>query len=213
MAAPPALVAANNSDYIALQQTPVRRVHLLRFQAMIHFRILGQADAAEIEHHLLRLNADDRYSRFHGPAGDEHVRRYVARLPWSTHSAIGAFEQGRLVGLGEIAYDKPFLPNVAELAVSVDRTMRGRGVGRELIERTVRAAAWRGADRCKLHFLQTNPSIPRIVRRLKGVVNYTEGEAVIKSERASLSLLWLDRLTEAQGSVASVLAPLWSRAA
>ena len=180
---------------------------------MIHFRTLGQADAAEIEHHLLRLNAEDRYSRFHGRAGDEHVRRYVAGLPWSTHSAIGAFEHGALVGIGEIAYDKPFLPKVAEIAVSVDRSLRTRGVGRELIERAVRAAAWRGATHCTLHFLQTNPSIPRIVRRLAGTVDFAEGEAMIKTDRANLSRLWLDRLSEAQGSVATVLAPLWIKAA
>jgi len=180
---------------------------------MIHFRTLGQADAAEIEQHLLRLKADDRYSRFHGRAGDEHIRSYVAGLPWSTHSAIGAFESGRLVGIAEIAYDKPFLPKVAEIAVSVDRALRTRGVGRELIERAVRAAAWRGASHCTLHFMHTNPSIPRIVRRLGGTVDFAEGEAVIKTERASLSSLWLDRLTEAQGSVATVLAPLWTKAA
>lgn len=180
---------------------------------MIHFRILGQADAADIEQHLLRLNAEDRYSRFHGPASDEHVRRYVARLPWSTHSAIGAFEQGQLVGIAEIAYDKPFLPKVAEVAVSVDRSLRTRGVGRELIERAVRAATWRGADQCTLHFLQTNPSIPRIVRRLKGTVDFAEGEALIKTDRASLRHLWLDRLTEAQGSVATMFGPFWTRAA
>jgi len=180
---------------------------------MIHFRTLGQADAGEIERHLLRLNAEDRYSRFHGRAGDEHVRRYVSSLPWATHSAIGAFEQGQLVGIGEIAYDKPFLPKVAEIAVSVDRTLRTRGVGRELIERAVRAAAWRGADQCTLHFLHTNPSIPRIVRRLGGSVDFAEGEAMIKSGRADLSALWLDRLSEARGSVAAMFGPLWTRAA
>jgi GNAT superfamily N-acetyltransferase len=179
---------------------------------MIHFRTLGQADAADIEQHLLRLNAEDRYSRFHGRADDEHVRRYVARLPWSTHSAIGAFENGRLVGIGEIAYDKPFVPEVAEIAVSVDRSLRGAGLGRELIERAVRAAGWRGARRCTLHFLHTNASIPRIVRRLAGTVDYAEGEAVIPARRPSLSRLWLDRLGEAQASVATVLAPLWKAA-
>ncbi len=180
---------------------------------MIHFRTLGQADAGEIERHLLRLNAEDRYSRFHGRAGDEHVQRYVARLPWPSHSAIGAFEQGRLVGIGEIAYDKPFLPKVAEIAVSVDRSLRTRGVGRELIERAVRAAAWRGAGQCTLHFLQTNPAIPRIVRRLGGTVDFAEGEAMVKTKRTSFSRLWLDRISEAQGSVATVLAPLWSKVA
>ena len=179
---------------------------------MIHYRTLGQADAGEIERHLLRLNADDRYSRFHGRAGDDHVRRYVAQLPWSTHSAIGAFENGHLVGIGEIAYDKPFVPEVAEIAVSVDRVLRGRGVGRELIERAVRAAGWRGASQCTLHFLHTNASIPRIARRLAGTVDFAEGEAIITAERPSLRL-WLDKLGEAQASVASVLAPLWTKAA
>jgi len=180
---------------------------------MIHFRTLGQADAAEIESHLLRLNAEDRYSRFHGRTGDDHIRRYVAHMPWSTHSAIGAVENGQLVGIGEIAYDKPFLPTVAEIAVSVDRSLRGRGVGRELIERAVRAAAWRGAGQCTLHFLHTNHSIPRIVRRLSGTVDFAEGQAVITARTPSLSRLWLDRLSEAQASVATVLAPLWRMAA
>jgi GNAT superfamily N-acetyltransferase len=213
MAAPPTLAAANSTAYIALQQTPVGGRILSRFRAMIHFRTLGQADAAAIEQHLLRLQPEDRYSRFHGPASDEHVRGYVGRLSWSAHAAIGAFERGHLVGIGEIAYDKPFLPTAAEIAVSVDGGLRGRGVGRELIERAVRAAAWRGAESCKLHFLQTNSSIPRIARRLKGSVNFAEGEAIIKAGRTSLRHLWLDRLTEAQGSVASMLAPLWGRAA
>ena len=211
MAGSRTLAVAHNSDYIAVQHEPFG--HVFTVGAMIHFRTLGQADAGEIEQHLLRLNAEDRYSRFHGRAGDEHVARYVARLPWSTHSAIGAFEHGRLVGIGEIAYDQPFLPKVAEVAVSVDRTLRTRGVGRELIERAVRAAAWRGATQCTLHFLHTNPSIPRIVRRLGGSVDFAEGEAVIKSGRANLSALWLDRLTEAQGSVATVFGPLWTHAA
>jgi GNAT superfamily N-acetyltransferase len=182
-------------------------------RAMIHFRTLGQADAGEIEQHLLRLNVEDRYSRFHGRAGDEHVRRYVARLPWSTHSAIGAFEQGRLIGIGEIAYDKIFLPKVAEIAVSVDRALRARGVGRELIERAVRAAAWRGATQCTLHFLHANASIPRIARRLGGTVDFVAGEAVVRTVRSNLSRLWLDRLTEAQGAAATMFAPLWTRAA
>jgi GNAT superfamily N-acetyltransferase len=185
---------------------------LYGYRDMIHFRTLGQADAPDIEQHLLRLNAEDRYSRFHGRAGDEHVRRYVTNLPWSTHSAIGAFEGGRLVGIAEIAYDKPFVPAVAEIAVSVDRSQRGAGLGRELIERAVRAAGWRGAGQCTLHFLHTNPSIPRIVRRLSGTVDFAEGEAVITARRPSLSRLWLDKLDEAQASVATVLAPLWKAA-
>ena len=36
---------------------------------------------------------------------------------------------------------------------------------------------------------------------------------MIKTDRANLSRLWLDRLSEAQGSVATVLAPLWTHAA
>ena len=179
---------------------------------MIHFRTLGQADATDIEQHLLRLNAEDRYSRFHGRAGDEHVRRYVQNLPWATHAAIGAFKDAKLVGIGEIAYDKPFLPDVAEIAVSVDRRLRSAGLGRELIERAVRAAGWRGATKCTLHFLHTNPSIPRIVRRLSGTVDFAEGEAMIPARRPSLARLWLDKVGEAHASVATVLAPLWKAA-
>jgi GNAT superfamily N-acetyltransferase len=180
---------------------------------MLVYHALGVTDATRIEAHLRGLDADDRYSRFHSPSSDRAIAAYVAGIDWLSHSAIGCFEDGALVGLVEIHYDKPFAPKSAEVAVSVERHHRGRGIGMALVARAVRAAGKRGVPSVTLHFLPRNAYIPRIVHRLGGRIDLIESEAHIDAPSISLYRIWLDGVRDAQASVASVILPLLTQAA
>jgi GNAT superfamily N-acetyltransferase len=115
-------------------------------------RELFEEDVQLLLAFFLRLPATDRYRRFGRPMTDESISAYVARLAWTDSVFLGAFDpSAELIGLLELADVR----NGAEIAIVVDPSVRGKGLGKALMDRALLKAKVRGAERvvllCQIH--------------------------------------------------------------
>jgi RimJ/RimL family protein N-acetyltransferase len=134
-------------------------------------RQLCARDSQAIEAHLLNLNPADRRLRFFNMASDDQIRAYVKNIDWHCSLLLGAVFGDVIIGLSEAFFDRVVPTRHAEIAVSVDLALRGRGLGCFLVRHVIARAALRGARRTSLCFLRENQPIQRIIRRLGGTLD------------------------------------------
>jgi GNAT superfamily N-acetyltransferase len=134
-------------------------------------RRLHRHDAPAIAAHLLGLNADDRRLRFFRESTDAQILAYVRDIDWNRSLLLGAVRADRLVGIVEALFDRAGPPKHAEIAVSVDLALRGRGLGHHLVARAVEQVELLGARDTSFAFLRENRPIQRIVRALGGMLD------------------------------------------
>lgn len=133
-------------------------------------RRLHRRDAPAVEAHLKSLGPSGRRLRFFREASDGQIVDYVKRLSWSRSVLVGAILDDRLIGLAEAVFDREELPRRAEIAVSVERAYRRRGLGRHLVSQVVDHAELLGAPQPHLVFLQENGPLRQIVHALGGLI-------------------------------------------
>jgi GNAT superfamily N-acetyltransferase len=134
-------------------------------------RRLHRHDAAAMEAHLLNLNTHDRRLRFFREATDRQIRAYVQDIDWDHALLLGAICSDRVVGMAEALFGRAGPPRRAEIAVSVDTDLRGRGLGGFLVGHAVDRARLLGVRQTDFAFLRDNRSIQRIIRTLGGRVD------------------------------------------
>ena len=137
-------------------------------------RRLRRHDAARIEEHFLALEREDRRLRFCREIADAQIRGYVQAIDWDQSFILGAVQQDRLIGVAEALFDRPLTPRHAEIAVTVSRQLRGRGLGRHLVDLMIDHVSAVGVTQTSLYFLRENCLIQRIVRSLGGIFDADE---------------------------------------
>ena len=100
----------------------------------VAIRVIRADDAARLERLFYRLSPESVYRRFFTlyttpPAG---AIAKLTDLDHDTHDAMVAVAGDEIVGVGRYAAD-PRRPGVAEVAVVVDDTWQGHGLGRRLL--------------------------------------------------------------------------------
>lgn len=151
-------------------------------------RRLYQQDAQAIEAHLLGLDNHDRRLRFFREATDLQIRAYVRDIQWDCSLLLGAIHGDRIVGMAEALFDRAIPSRHAEIAVSVDADLRGRGLGGFLVAHAVDRAGLLGVRQTSLAFLRENRPIQRIVRALGGCVDMEDLVGIIPVGAASADL-------------------------
>jgi GNAT superfamily N-acetyltransferase len=142
-------------------------------------RALYAHESHMIGDHLLRLDDIDRWLRFCYTASDAQIRDYVSRIDWGRSLIIGAVRDEHLLGIAEVLFDRAASPRHAEIAVSVDRTARGHGLGRHLIDVAVDHASVRGVAGISLCFMRQNCAIQQIIRSLGGCIDMMDMTATL----------------------------------
>lgn len=84
---------------------------------------------------------------------------------------LGAVQADRVVAMAEALFDRSESPRHAEIAVTVDRHLRRRGLGSHLVAQAVERAGALGIRRTNLSFLRENRPIRHIIRALGGQVD------------------------------------------
>ena len=164
-----------------------------RDRAGIVVRRLGRGERDRLPGHFLRLDAEDRRLRFGGHAGDERVRAYCARPDWSRSVVLGCLVAGELRAVGELKPIGGAWPRAAEVAVSVEAPLRGRGLGTELCRRLVVRARNRLVARLYMLCLADNRAVQRMAGRLGGALTFYPGEV-----EARLAPPWPDPLSASE---------------
>jgi GNAT superfamily N-acetyltransferase len=143
-------------------------------------RRLHPGDSAEILAHLLRLDSNDRRLRFFHQVTDAQVRSHFGDLDWRRSLIFGAISADRVAGVAEAFLDHPITPHHAEIAVSVDASYRGRGLGQCLVSHMIDWLTMLRARQAGFVFLLENRPIQRIIRELGGIVDMENLYGVIR---------------------------------
>ena len=150
--------------------------------------------------HLLALPEPDRYLRFGYLASDAQVRTYVEHLDFKRDEVFGIFNRRlELVAMAHLAYGTDpetgaarssgnRQHGVAEFGVSVNASLRGRGVGARLFEHAVLHARNRGVHSLVVHTLSENAPMIKLARRAGAVTERSGGDvdASLKTARDTL---------------------------
>jgi acyl-CoA synthetase (NDP forming)/GNAT superfamily N-acetyltransferase len=108
------------------------------------------------------MSPDNMYLRFFSmsPSAAEQEASRVCREPDAEHTALLAWQDGRLVGVG--AYEPAGKPGVAEVAFAVPDDMHGRGIASLLLEHLVWQARQRGLEAFTADTLAENSAMLRV---------------------------------------------------
>jgi RimJ/RimL family protein N-acetyltransferase len=147
-----------------------------RNEAMPLIRRLLPGDAARLAAHLKRLDADARRLRFGATLTDEAVDGYVRRIDWLRSLQFAQVEDGEIRAACQLAWRDPLWPSSAELAVSVERPLQDRGLGSELIGRTLVAARNRNIRHVTMVCLAENAKMRHIARKFESMLELADGD-------------------------------------
>ncbi len=158
------------------------------------YRALWAFDRPEYEAHLLRLPPEDRRSRFQYPASDAQIRAHVAEFLGGGGHVIGWFCDGELRAAAEVM----IFPDgeTAEAAFEVEAEWRARGVGAELVARSLLWARNRGVRTLLIHTTRRNTAMLKAAKQSGARFEFdlSDAEGVIAAQRPS----WRSHLREAR---------------
>jgi len=143
-----------------------------------HIRRLWLGEEAALRDHLLRLDPESRRSRFGSPVNRHFMEQYASRALRGDSILHGFFADGELRGVGELRGYGNAIPNEAEAAFSLERQWQGRGVGNELLERTILSARNRGIRSIRLNCLAENRRMQAIAKKHEASLRLRADEVV-----------------------------------
>jgi acyl-CoA synthetase (NDP forming)/GNAT superfamily N-acetyltransferase len=156
----------------------LRTYALLNDGSTVEIRHAGPQDAAAVREMYAAMSPDSIYRRFFSvsPRAGEQEARRLCREPGPDHEALGAWLDGRLVGVA--SYEATAGPGVAEIAFAVPDDMHRRGIATLLLEHLVSLARRRRLRAFVADTLADNAAMLRVFadaglpvqRRLSGGV-------------------------------------------
>lgn len=139
----------------------------------VRARILGRGDVAAFTTHLLALDMPTRCERFGGPRNDAWIDEYAGGCIKPGTLVIGAFaDSGTPIGVAEL---HPAGHDCGEIAFSVAREWRRRGVGRALFALMLEAAWGRGHDRIEITTNSDNDAMRRLASGFGAKISFDRG--------------------------------------
>jgi len=142
----------------------------------VFIRRLNAPDGRAISAHFVRLSASDRHLRFCQERTDTQLEQYVAELQYDRDPVLGAFSEGRLVGVCHVGLALGEPVPTAELGISVDHAARGLRVGAALMNAAFVSAAHHGCTMVLIYYLQQNHRMHGMCVRLGADVARVAGE-------------------------------------
>lgn len=127
-------------------------------------RKLNSSDKAAIEEHFLSLEEFDYRTRFGGPLNKEVLKKIVKK--WDLEHSLGYFKWGQLqaVALMLDTKDKETL----ELGISCDSSLKGRGIGTELVYLALDLAKTKKKKKVQVSYERQNLPIAKISAKFPG---------------------------------------------
>jgi GNAT superfamily N-acetyltransferase len=171
-------------------------------------RMLKPAEMPLLKEHLLRLDRESRHDRFNGVADDAYVTRYADRCLTDGTLVIAYVEAGQVRAAAEL---HPFNGDDApEVAFSVERPYRGKGLGSVLFTRLIAEARRHGFAALRITTGSENEAMRALARKFGARLTFQQGES---SGLIDLEHEAADVDVEAVEATDALLAPLVAGAA
>jgi GNAT superfamily N-acetyltransferase len=126
--------------------------------------------------HLQRLDGANRSARFFRAMSDDALARHCKRITWFSTEILACFVDGTMRGAVEICRAPRPPGGHAELALRVERSFQGRGIGSELTRRALVMARNRLVKRASMLFLNDNARVRSLARRHNAALIASCGE-------------------------------------
>src|ERR1700749_1133564 len=107
-------------------------------------RTLTAREMPLLREHLLRLDPESRRDRFNGAADEGVVESYAARCLADGTMGVAYVADGTVLGPSKVHQPDLWDDSVPEIAFSVERSVRRKGVGSILFKRLITEAEGRG---------------------------------------------------------------------
>lgn len=149
-------------------------------------RRLWPSDVSAYRDHLLRLDADARYSRFGTVMTDEVVAEHANTCFAADTLLFGYFVDGVIVGAGELHVLAPNMlapgvaPREGEAAFSVEKPWRHGGLGSALVARLILAARNRGLRNLVITCLPQNFAMQKLAKKFGAKLKFETDEVTGK---------------------------------
>lgn len=135
--------------------------------------MLGLQDSDAFTAHLVRLDAVSRRDRFSSVVKDDFLRRYASRCFTEGVKVVGLADQGNILAAGELHLTGA---DEGEAAFSVERGMRGKGIGGMLFDRVIETARAMRLKRIVVTTHSNNFAMQRLAFSRGVQLRFTHGE-------------------------------------
>ncbi|TAI65189.1 GNAT family N-acetyltransferase [Bradyrhizobium sp. Leo170] len=140
-------------------------------------RTLSQSELPLLRDHLLRLDRTSRYDRFHGFMDDGFIKRYAEKCASDGTVIIAYFENGTVRGAAELHPPEQSPDGEPEIAFSVERAARRKGVGSILFRKLIAEAQARGYRSLRITTGAQNEAMRTLASKFGAKLTFRHGES------------------------------------
>ncbi|MGO9392374.1 GNAT family N-acetyltransferase [Rhodoblastus sp.] len=138
---------------------------------------LGPRDGDRYCDHLMRLDSEDRRFRFFEEPEEFLMALHAGAAVADGRIVVGCESEGQIRGVGELLADAQD-PRRGELAFSVERDWRRRGLGRALMQAMIDAARDKSFRCLELEILPDNLAMQNLARRFTSDLQRRNGNVI-----------------------------------
>lgn len=136
-----------------------------------------QEELPLLRDHLLRLDRTSRHDRFHGFIDDSFIRRYAERCANDGTVIIAYFEDGVVRGAAELHPPEQSPDAQPEIAFSVERSVRRKGVGSILFRKLIAEAYAKGYTSLRITTGAQNDAMRALATKFGAQLTFRHGES------------------------------------
>ncbi|MCB1508683.1 MAG: GNAT family N-acetyltransferase [Hyphomicrobiaceae bacterium] len=153
------------------------------------YALLAPGSREDFKAHLLRLNTEDRRRRFCRTLGDDGVSAVVDDLD-PTAPRVGAYVDGVLRGVAELypPAGAGLTTRPAEVSLTVESAYQRRGIGTQLLKKTLKLAANRFVSDVVLISLPGNEPLKAVAARFGARTVLEDGDLVLHINPGPISV-------------------------
>jgi GNAT superfamily N-acetyltransferase len=149
-----------------------------RTRARSHVRTLSQHEELPLlRDHLLRLDRASRHDRFHGYMDDSFIERYAEKCANDGTIIIAYFEDGMVRGAAELHPPEQSSDMLPEIAFSVEKSVRRRGVGSFLFRQLIAEARAKGYRSLRITTGAQNEAMRALANKFGANLTFRQGES------------------------------------
>jgi GNAT superfamily N-acetyltransferase len=140
-------------------------------------RTLTAREMPLLRDHLLRLDPASRRDRFHGATDDSFIDSYAARCLADGTVVIAYVEDGKVLGAAELHQPDTSADGVPEIAFSVERSLRRKGIGSILFRRLIAEAEGRAYQSLRITTGSSNEAMRALAHKFGAHLTFRHGES------------------------------------
>jgi GNAT superfamily N-acetyltransferase len=140
-------------------------------------RTLTAREMPLLREHLLRLDRESRRDRFNGATDEGFVDSYAARCLADGTVVIAYVEDGKVLGAAELHQPDSSSDGMPEIAFSVERSVRRKGVGSVLFRRLIAEAEGRGYESLRITTGYSNEAMRALAHKFGAHLTFRQGES------------------------------------